>query len=435
MFWQRIATIGVLLVTAGLMLVSGRRLIGDAFTNYGMQKFVQAATRCGIEEMWREPANDRTRVQCSEQSVELIRASIYYLERGLKWHRGSLVGYRNLGNANMLLGNQEQALNQFSQAARLDQSDSIAQFRLGQLYAAMGKDEEALAAWKQAGAARFFLQRGKWYLEQARYGEAEQCFSLAVTIDAWLGEGYWRLGQVQDILGKDQQAARSYRQFANLEQNETAPQYAMLGAAYRLEHDFARAIESYERAIELNPADETYYFDLGMVLVKAGDREQAIRVLKQGVREAPAYVHTLSALGEIYSAHDCVEATYWYQQAIQIYPQSYSPWLGIARCEYAQGEFSQALDSLHMAEARGPQAPEIHYWLGQSYVQLGKLEEAANEFKQAIQLGENYRYHQALADLYYAQRDFDQALAQYRRVVALDPDNALARERVEKLSQ
>ena len=436
MLHQRFAAVRILLIMAVLVLLSTPQWTASVFRNQGVVQLVRAATGCDIAKTWPFLVDRKTPAQCPERSVALLQTSISALERSIQWQPSLSASHRHLAEAHLLLGSFDQALGHFEQATRLNHQDDIAYFRLGQVRSATGKEAQAAAAWQQAGAAQFFLQQGKEYVTQRRYAEAEQYLSLAVRIDPQLGEGYWRLGEVQRILGKTQQAAWAYHRAGDLEQSDTARKYAMLGMAYGLEGQFAQAIESYERAIALNPTSGPYYFDLAVVLLEAGDREQAIQVLEQGTRAVPNYYYLRRLLGDAYrDQNKCSEAIYWYQQAIQLDAKAYSPWLGIGQCRYAQAKWSEAVEALRMAQVRNPQDPGVHYWLGQSYVQLGKFQEAVDAFEQAIQFKEDYRYHLALGDVFYSQGEFQQALGRYSRVLELDPDNPLARQRVQELSR
>ena len=56
---------------------------------------------------------------------------------------------------------------------------------------------------------------------------------------------------------------------------EHAPAHAALGTAYREQGDFAAARTELERAVELDPDDLRASYQLGLVLLRLGEKEAA----------------------------------------------------------------------------------------------------------------------------------------------------------------
>ncbi|HDN79272.1 MAG TPA: tetratricopeptide repeat protein [Chloroflexi bacterium] len=77
-----------------------------------------------------------------------------------------------------------------------------------------------------------------------------------------------------------------------------------------------------------------------------------------------------------------------------------------------------------------PQAPsaEDHIEKGIEYARQGKLDEAVAEFKEAIRLEpDNAKAHYNLGLVYDKQGQFDQAIAEYKEAIRLDPNHVPAR--------
>lgn len=70
---------------------------------------------------------------------------------------------------------------------------------------------------------------------------------------------------------------------------------------------------------------------------------------------------------------------------------------------------------------------EDHYYAGIDFFSAAKLDEAIAEYQRALALDPQFAdaLH-ALAQAYYAKEDFDRAIDTARRILALDPDDVLA---------
>jgi tetratricopeptide (TPR) repeat protein len=358
-----------------------------------------------------------------------------YLEYSTQWLPASSQVYQKLAEAYALSGRASQVLDALSRATELDPGNGMAQLRLGQWCAGLGDLECAVAAWRQGQVAQLVLWQGKSLLESGQLDDAELLLGLAVAAGPELAEAHWLLADVQRMAGEKSLAAQSYRQASRLTGRDTDTHHSLLARAYWMENDLRRAIEGYERAIALNPSMPVYYFELSTLYFEAGQTEEAIQVLISGVEEAPDYYLHHRLLGDLLRHEDrCQEAIYWYEQAIRIDEQQFSPWLGIGLCKYDEGSFEQAVRSFRKAETRNPQDANLHYWLGQSLAQLGDLQEAEKELMTAISMADDFRYHLALGDLYYRVGEARLALDQYVRVLEIQPDNPTVVQRVQELS-
>jgi tetratricopeptide (TPR) repeat protein len=102
-----------------------------------------------------------------------------------------------------------------------------------------------------------------------------------------------------------------------------ASTYANLGTAYRTLGDYAKAEESYQQALQLNPEQFNAYLGRGVLLEKQGKLDEAIASYKRSIELVAtdqAYVrmaHALQAAGRTQ------EALAAYQEALKINPDSH----------------------------------------------------------------------------------------------------------------
>src|SRR5688572_26355748 len=63
----------------------------------------------------------------------------------------------------------------------------------------------------QASQARVYLDQGKEYYRDDQDEKAAEAFQQALKLDPNLAEGYFRLGLTFEALGKDQEAEAAYK--------------------------------------------------------------------------------------------------------------------------------------------------------------------------------------------------------------------------------
>jgi tetratricopeptide (TPR) repeat protein len=127
-----------------------------------------------------------------------------------------------------------------------------------------------------------------------------------------------------------------------------------LGNALYLEGRTAEAAAEYERALELQPADNAEaQYNLGSCLLQEGRLAEAAVRLREAVRLAPLNPDGHNQLGSALA-------------------QS-------GRLDEAREEFERAI-------ALAPDRPELHYNLGNVWAMAGRRPEAAAEYRRALQL-------------------------------------------------
>jgi tetratricopeptide (TPR) repeat protein len=102
--------------------------------------------------------------------------------------------------------------------------------------------------------------------------------------------------------------------------------YNLLGGLDEESGDYVEAVQSFQRAVELDPNNEQYYFDLGMEYLSH---------------------FTFGPAGEVY------------QVGIQKFPRSSRQYLGLAFSHYAVREYAEAADAFTTALEIDPDSPVV----------------------------------------------------------------------------
>ena len=167
-------------------------------------------------------------------------------------------------------------------------------------------------------------------------------------------------------------------------------------------------------------------------------------------------------------AGDVIRAQKDYERKLGEDPDCALALQGLAECFHLRGLHQEEFNLLQRAAALHPEVAGLQYNLGQASLEVGRLKEAEEAFRRAIQLGEhqveayvnlggifqntgrpekaqscyrkalrldpkNWLAYWNLSRVYEGIGDLDEALASAEEVVRLRPNDARARQRVEEL--
>jgi adenylate cyclase len=242
------------------------------------------------------------------------------------------------------------------------------------------------------------------------HAQARQMFEKAVALDpqyaeayAWLGWTYYR--EWNWFWNRDPQTLERALTLAQqaLAQDESLPfAHSLLGNVYAQKQQYDQAITESERATALDPNNADSYALRAEVLNFAGKPDEALKMMERAVRLNPRY------------------------------PSWYLVDLGWAYC--LAGRSAEAVATLKEVINRSPNFLPAHENLVLSYVQQWAAQQStdAQTLAQALTaaqritaLNDAYsRGHMLLGTVYLWLKQYEPAIAEMERAVALDPNGA-----------
>ena len=146
-------------------------------------------------------------------------------------------------------------------------------------------------------------------------------------------------------------------------------------------HDAAETAFGHAQALAPRQMRWPYY--LAQLHRTTGDQPRAVERFERAVELDPTYVAALVRLGELYLDEGRAEdAEPLFEQALAVEPASAPALSGIGRAALAQGETARAIEHLERALAVGPPAWDIHYNLATAYRDAGNPERADEHLSQ-----------------------------------------------------
>ena len=210
------------------------------------------------------------------------------------------------------------------------------------------------------------------------------------------------LGNLYAHLGRVEEAARRWRRAGNLDSSLSIA-FRNLGLhAWAAENDLEKAERLYREAIAARPSDQTLYRDLADILLAAGKRPKAIEVLESTPSERLKRADVIIMLAQAYydeqrytEAIDLLESTpyfvNWEGQTVT-WDLFHKAHVERGQQRFEEKEFAGALrdfeaaltypENIGVGRSNKPREARAQYWRGKTLEALGRHEEAHAAWKE-----------------------------------------------------
>ncbi len=296
-------------------------------------------------------------------------------------------------------------------------------------------------------SADIYLKEGERYRNARQWNNAIALHQQGVNVDSDEDFYYLMLALDYQLQAQDANLSPQQRQQAWLKGEEIALKardlnkynpdntgnmgryYFTLGQVLDKSY-YQKAIENFEKVIQLAPQNVQYYNLLAQVHYLLGNYDEALNWLEKSVALDDEYDPTWLQLGDTYAAKANVEkALKAHQEAIRLKPGSFADanfdnrlnfYLSSQRSQDLIKAFEDYLtDHPKDKEQRNP------LWaIGHIYLRNGDLNKAEQYFRQAIAKGyNNAKPFTSLGDARLQQENYEKAEAAYRQALQLKKPN------------
>jgi tetratricopeptide (TPR) repeat protein len=197
-------------------------------------------------------------------------------------------------------------------------------------------------------------------------------------------------------------------------------------AALAAKGQIADAIAEWRKALAMSPADDRANHSLGALLMLTGRLTEAQPLFEQALRTNPDYPNANADLGVVLAAAGQMQdAIPHFERELTLRPDSAYAHSNYARALAQFGWLDEAIVHFRKAAEAEPNDASVHTNLGRALAMQRNLPAAIAEFERAVQANPNFSTaHHYLGDaLYFSQGRTADALAHWREVLRLDPDN------------
>jgi len=231
---------------------------------------------------------------------------------------------------------------------------------------------------------------------------------------------FLRAGMANENTGDHKGAERSFRRGLELDP-ENPELHNSLGWTLFQAGRSAEAVAEYERALAIDPDHVKSHNNLALALVELGRFEEAAAHFETSLRYEPK-AEIYSDLGFVHArlGHSD-EALANYRKALELDPECASAHLNLAVAFAQSGAFADAEKHYRQA-VPGRNTAVTHNGLGYVLVRQGRTDEAVAEFRKAIDLDPHFTpAYNNLAEALAAQGNLVEAERAYRRSLAETP--------------
>lgn len=199
---------------------------------------------------------------------------------------------------------------------------------------------------------------------------------------------------------------------------------------FRMAKIFERAnldknvIESYTKAIELDPKEADYYNNRGMVYEKLEEYKKALEDYNQAIELNPKEAFYYNNRGYVYKElKEYEKALENYNQAIELDPKESDYYNSRGFLYGEMGEYKKSLNEHIKTIELKSSDPVYHNNLGWTYFKLNNFEKAFMFLKNATYIDPRYANpYNHRGKIYFIQKKYDEALWELTKAIELKPE-------------
>ena len=159
------------------------------------------------------------------------------------------------------------------------------------------------------------------------------------------------------------------------------------GVHFFNQREFSKAIQAYQKVIELDPSYVEAYNNLGVTYQIIGEIDRAFEVYERATKIDPRYEKGFNNLGTLFLLKDRYEeALDAFQKALAINSNNIESHINLGILFKKTDHLEKAIKSYQAALAIDPFHRETHYNIALVYEQMENLELAISHYQQFVQL-------------------------------------------------
>ncbi len=224
----------------------------------------------------------------------------------------------------------------------------------------------------------------------------------------------------------DYESARSEFIKATSLDSKFAPAFKNLGSTLAFLRQFSAAIDAFTKYLKLNPDDQEAQINLSTANLQLGNNLLAVKDLKKLYEESssPSFelVHNY-ALASL-STSDTSKAEKLFRQAIDLSPEDYDGWLGLAQCLADRNLARESQSAYVQAKKLGASSTFCDYKIADALLENGFYDEAMQIYNKLCHSQPNsiaVLSAAAMADS--RMGDFNAQESKLRHILSLQPNN------------
>ena len=262
--------------------------------------------------------------------------------------------------------------------------------------------------------------------------------------DTLMARYYEHVNSQKDCLGCRERVVDSFSDFP-LPKGAAHEVGALLyhfGTLNQERENHVRGIENYNKSLKLSPVEESgaIYFRLGLSYTKSGHYDKALEAFNKAepVYHDQDYFHFYTGLS-YFEKGDYRMALEKFSKALSLGPQQEDLvriLIYMGTCHNGLGEYEEALVQLEKAKETSGPVKEVYSALGYSCFRLKDYDRAIENLTRAVAIDPcSATDYASLGSNYREKGEISKAIAMYEKALTLEPSMTYARENLERLKE
>ncbi len=227
-----------------------------------------------------------------------------------------------------------------------------------------------------------------------------------------------------------------------IERNRLWREHIQAGNEALKQGNLKDALQAYKSATELRPKNSETQYRIAEIYFQLEEYEKAKDAFVVFLTLKPHHITALNYIGFIYEKLRSYEnAAHYFQQVLKINDDNLYALNHLGLTYRQLNRLDEAETVLRRAlridpQCENPDSENLHNYLGLIHLQRGEIGDAIAEFRESIRLFPNDVWaRQQLASVYEDNDRYFEAQIQYQQLLNVDPENLLAKTRLQALAQ
>lgn len=232
---------------------------------------------------------------------------------------------------------------------------------------------------KRSNAERAYSQ-GVAQLSLDDYARALPFFERAVELDSNYAEAWYQAGFCYGVLAKHNDALKASKQAARL-RPEWSETYVNIGASSYAIGQYKEAADAYRQALKRDDSNADTQYAYGLTLNKLGKTDEEVLAYKRAIVVKPDHAGALEKVGQAYfKQKKWADAAKAFDQ-LQIYKPEAKTYNFLGESYYELGKLDESLTAFSSAVAYDADFDQARYNLGRTYLKLKNPEMAQVQYE------------------------------------------------------
>jgi tetratricopeptide (TPR) repeat protein len=278
---------------------------------------------------------------------------------------------------------------------RIAYAKSLAHYTMGQIYDLLGQSQQAIEEYQKAsqydeGSYIIHLRLGADFARLDMLSKAKDELYLVNQYNPDDLQSHYLLALIHSTEKDFEKAASEYehilKSFSQSEPDNVEI-YGYLGQLYYSQRKYKQAIEQFEKMLSLDDKNADVMYMLGSLYIEVKENDKAIAILKKSIEIDPDHDGSLNSLAYLYADNDSRldEAFKMIQKALELSPNNGAYLDTLGWIYYKKNDYKKALETLQKAD-QVLKDPVIYDHLADVYLKLNMFDDAIKHWELSLKL-------------------------------------------------